>query len=244
MSDWNTLFLFDANKFYNKIVVKLKKDKEYLKDFIASKPYNIWYSKNITEQELDEIIKYFKILTDDFKSNSELLKILNLGKDINQHYSDFNSNKNAKIDDFYVKNEDVIEMVNQLLPYLIFSECVCTELNISIGRKIFTSNIQTVEKSFAEELVTNIYQEEGGNTHCAYGSGIINWLSAEEAEILYLDIKNIKAKNNESEGYKNDFVKLIELAQKYNFGLITFSNLQDELLNQLIETQHTTRPKT
>ncbi|WP_158978988.1 hypothetical protein [Cellulophaga sp. L1A9] len=233
MSDWNTIYLFDVDKFYKKIVPQLIEDKGYIIDFINSKPYSNWYSEKITDNEIDSTIDFFQSLTTDFKSNKVLLEILKSEKKEYQLYADFNSIKNSRIKDFYEVNGKIIEVINQFLPYLIYEECVYREPHLSIGRSILTSKIVIKSNSLIEEIMMSIYKEEIGSTHRLFGSGIMNWLTLEQVNILLLDVDNLKAKTSDSEDYKNDFIKILSLTYEQKLGIITLSNLQENLLDEI-----------
>lgn len=236
MGDWNTLHLFDSKKFYNEITPDLKDKGELFDIHFQSKLY--WYRTRIDQTDT-EILKKVKILVKNLDSSLRFHKEL---YEIDSRKYSYNSSESER--EFIIGREHDSEAFQkehgyaiyhyiELLLLTVFSECAQFNPHFRLGRRIFTGNISATKGSIADECYDYIaYQSVGGVGYHETGH-IINWLTHEDAQLLWLDIDNIGPRDEESEEYFNAFKNFLQIAVENELGFISVSNVSEKILNMI-----------
>jgi len=231
MGDWNTLHLFDSDRFFEVVVpdlidegcllthyFKLRKEKDIL-----------WRNKN-SAHRIAQIVKFCKEFDKSFKIHKLLNLLESRTKKISEPYNEFLQKRNADINNFIKKNIEVIDDFNKILPFLLFSECAQFNPHLILGRRIFSNSIQAKEGSIAEDCCLIISHHESGSILGYHGEGIFNWLTKEDVQLLSLDIDNITPASEDREYYYSDFIKFINLAIEHDLGFVSVTNIREDIM--------------
>ncbi|MGV3612284.1 MAG: hypothetical protein ACO1N0_15095 [Fluviicola sp.] len=233
MGDWNTLHHFDDKTFYSMIVPDFKSNGQLLRKYFNSKFGSyIVYGNDQNEERIAEILRFSQFLDNHFKSDT-LLNIQKRKKGINENYSDFIQKRNQEEEDFQKANGAIIEDINHILTLMIFSECAGFNPHLILGRSIFTGSVCAKPKSIAENIISKLTDNELGSIFYpsrSNRSGIINWITHEELQLLWLDKENIYSEKEETGKYFSDFLKFVEIALENNLGLISGTNMNESIL--------------
>lgn len=235
MGSWNTLHHFDDRKFYSEIVPDLKNDGQLLHKYFNSKfAKRILYRREDTiNKEIAEIIKFSRFLDKDFKLHETLYEIKTREKNINESYTDFIEKRFQDERDFENANGEIIESINSLLTLIIFSECAAFNPHLILGRTIFTDCVMATPNSTAEEIMDNFTNNGLGSIfYSSYSNcnGLINWVTNEDLQLLWLDKENIYSADAETDNYFSDFCTFIEIALENNLGVISGTNMNESTL--------------
>jgi len=234
MSDWNTLHLFDSKQFYNKIAPELKTGGSIIDTYIHSKLY--WYitrMDQIEKDKLDKVKIFLKDFDPSFRFHKELYALEKRKKTAEEKYEAFIQKRYQAIEAFQIKYSDEIYFYTTLLPLILFTECAQFNPHLKIGRRIFQSNISAAKGSIAEECFNRITTTEVGGVYNDVGH-VINWLTHQEVNLLWLDIKNAQAQGGASGKYFQDFKKFLKIAVENELGFLSISNVREDVL-KLIE---------
>lgn len=240
MSDWNTLHHFDDKKFYSEIVPDFKTDGQLLKRYFNSElaKYILYGTDTTNEDRIAEILRFTKHLDKDFKTHEILFNIHKRKKGINETYTNFIKKFYEDEINFRKINGHIIEDINHILTLIIFSECAAFNPHLILGRNIFIGCVSANPKSIAQELISKfIYSELGSIFYSSRSdcNGFINWVTNEELQLLWLDKENVYPSNKNASKYYSDFCKFIEIALDNNLGVISGTNLNEQIL-KLIES--------
>lgn len=233
MGDWNTLHHFDDKIFYSRIVPDFKSNGQLLRNYFNSEfGKYIVYGNDKNEERIAEILRFSQFLDKDFKSPA-LLGIQTRKKGINEDYSEFIQKLYQDEEDFQKANGHIIEDINHILTLMIFSECAGFNPHLILGRSIFTGSVSTKPKSMAEDIISKFTNNELGgifNSSRSNRTGIINWITNEELQLLWLDKENLYSAHKDTDKYFSDFFKFIEIAIENNLGLISGTNMNEPIL--------------
>ena len=234
MGDWNTLHHFDNKKFYSEIVPDLKGNGQLLKKYFNSEfGKYIAYGNDKNDERIDEILKFSHLLDSDYKSHKVLLDIQTRKKGINEEYSSFIQKRYQDEENFQRTNGHIIEDINLILTLIIFSECAAFNPHLILGRSILKGCVNAKPKSVSEEIISNLINNELGSIFYSSRSncnGFINWVTYEDLELLWLDKENLYPTDKDSEKYFSDFFKFIEIALENELGVISGTNMNEEIL--------------
>lgn len=234
MGDWNTLHHFDDKKFYSKIIPELKSNGQLLRKYCNSGfGKYIFYGSDENDERIDEILRFSHFLNSDYKLHETLLDILTRKKGIDEKYSDFIKKKHQDEEKFQKENGHIIDDINRILTLIIFSECAAFNPHLILGRSIFTGCVSTKPNSISEEITSNFITNELGSIFYSSRSncnGLINWVSNEDLQLLWMDKENLYPTDLESEKYFSDFSKFIEIAIENELGVISGTNMNEEIL--------------
>lgn len=234
MGSWNTLHHFDDKKFYSKIVPDLRGEGYLLRNYFNSEfgKYIVGNSDQ-NEERITDIIKFSQLLDDEFKIHETLFSIKNRKKSVNEEYSSFIKKLYKDEDDFYRENEPIIEDINLILTLIIFSECASFNPHLILGRTIFTACVGAKPGSIAEEIISDFTNNELGSIFYPVASncnGLINWVTNEDLQLLWLDKENLYSTGKDAEKYFSDFYKFIEIAIENDLGVISGTNMNESFL--------------
>ncbi|MNJ90824.1 hypothetical protein D3C87_84640 [compost metagenome] len=237
MGDWNTLHHFNDKKFYSKIVTDLQNEGQLLRNYFNSAPGKyIAYGNDRNEERIAAIIQFSQSLDPDFKRHPSLLAIQTRQKGINENYTDYIQKKTKDETDFYREHAEVIEDLNHILTVMVFSECAAFNPHLILGRSIFTGCVAAKPKSIAENVISGFTQNETGSVFYSCRSncsGFINWVTSEEAQLLWLDRENLHSADKDTEKYFSDFYKFLEIAVENGLGFISGTNMNESMLKLL-----------
>ncbi|WP_131401745.1 hypothetical protein [Chryseobacterium sp. JM1] len=234
MGSWNTLHHFDDKKFYSTIVPDLQSEGHLLRNYFNSEfGKYIVYNNDQNEGRITDIIKFSQFLDDEFKIHETLLSIQTRKKSVNEEYNHFIKKLYKDEDDFYKENGQIIEDINLILTLIIFSECASFNPHLILGRILFTGCVSAKPGSVAEDIVSNFTNNESGSIFYSSHSncnGIINWVTSEDLQLLWLDKENLHSAGKDADKYFSDFYKFIEIAIENDLGVISGTNMNEEVL--------------
>lgn len=231
MGDWNTLHFLNDKYFTEKVVPDLLGNGNLLKKYFEAELSRcMFFDNSNAEQRISNLTEFFRFLEKDFKKHKTLLAILNREKKPGEPYLESIQKRYQEEKAFIEKHGTVISDLTYILPHLLFSECAAFNPHLILGRRIFTNRVDAKPGSVAAEIIPKIIHSESGCIYSQFGEGIINWVTQEELELLWLDRDNIISTNKEAEDYFNDFIKFIETALQNNLGVISVTNVKEYLL--------------
>ncbi|WDF62627.1 hypothetical protein [Flavobacterium sp. KACC 22763] len=233
MSDWNTLHFFDDKTFYTKVVPDLLGKGELLKKHFESKLGNniLWDNRN-SKERIDAILKFCHFFDKDFKVHQDLYALISREKKPGEQYLEALHAIRKDEKEFKEQNSQVIDDLTEILPLLIFSECASFNPHLILGRNIFRSRVNARPKSAAAEIITRITDQEYGSVF-PYNSGIVNWVTNDDLQLLWMDKESLFSTDADSEDYFQEFLKFIEIAIENNLGVISGSNMKESILNSI-----------
>jgi len=234
MGDWNTLHFFDDKHFYEKVAPDLSNEGFLLKKYFESDLWkHILFDNNNSDARIKAMLDFCQDLDTDFKKHKELASILNRKKQPDEEYSRFRHHLNEDEKEFESKNSYAFGDLSDTLQLLLFSECASFNPHLILGRHIFTGAVDAKPKSVSEKIIWKITDSEIGSVFSYGGTGIINWITNEELQLLWLDKENLFAKDSESQDYFQEFLSFIAIAIKNNWGLISVTNVREDLLKRV-----------
>jgi hypothetical protein len=215
MGQWNTLHLFDEDKFYKKVVDSFKNDSNFLKGYFNNElgPFLIEAPETFRDERIEEIMKISKRMSEDFKNYPELIKY----------------RKEPSWNQRFFSQE--LEDMRKLLFIIVFSNCALSFPYFKLGYRLMTSYIGFEgENTDIEKLVHKIKfnVEEGGIFPGEMG--IRNWLSRNEVVAILENYDNIKpnlssiearSHNNFAKIYVDEFKEFLKVAKDNGLGLIS-----------------------
>jgi len=234
MSDWNTLHFFDDNYFYTKVVPDLLNEGTLLKKYFESDLWKIFlFNNSDSDARIKSMLDFCKYLDQDFKAHKQLADILNRKKQPGEDCLNFTHKVRDDQEEFLKQNSYAIDDLTQTLLLLLFSECASFNPHLILGRRIFTGAVDAKPKSVAALIISQIMHSEIGCVFSYGGEGIINWITNEELQLLWLDKDNLFAKDPESDDYFQEVLKFIAMAIKNNWGVISVTNVRERLLKRV-----------
>lgn len=231
MGDWNTLHFFDFDKFQMEVVPQLT-NLEYLQTIVESQIFK-YHRRFPNEQELLKLIDFIKKFDDDFRTHPLMFdKDIYSRKNDESHYT-----KDQRVwkhqEEYQAKFINEIDLLSIIIQVKCFENCAFYNPHFILGRRIFTGAVLCKPKSIAEEICYRIMEQE----LLFYNDNlnqIINWVSNEELQLLYLDIENIQAKEESQQNYINGFKNFIQIAYENKLGFISLSNFREELIKMVV----------
>lgn len=235
MGDWNTLHYFDDKKFYSEIIPDFRKGGPLINKYFNSEfgKYIIYKADVENNNRIAEIVSFSRLLDTDFKIHKTLFDIYTRKRGIKEAHSDFVKKRFQDEENFHKANEHVIEDINHVLTLIIFSECAAFNPHLILGRRIFTECVTAIPNSVAENIIYNFTNNEFGSIFYSCASnfnGFINWVTYEELQLLWLDKENLYSAGEDANKYFSDFCTFIEIALENNFGVISGTNMNEDVL--------------
>lgn len=223
MGNRRTLHLFDKSKYIKEVVPIVRNLESYLPAFLNEERLR-WLGgfSHPIDNVLNDTIKFVSELNEELNIHIELIKINERKND--ENYDCFTKRKREEFEGFIRLRQCSIEFFEYLLIETIFSTVVGFNPHFILGKNLFESYIETKKNSISEELTFRITTQHQGAILDLIDGGIINWLSKEEVELLYLDRDNISHSNEESIDYVNEFKEFLKMAFERNLGLISLRN--------------------
>jgi hypothetical protein len=188
---------------------------------------------NAREIRINNLVHFCKLFSEDFKAHKALFDISTRQKKSTESTTTYHSLKNQDENHFIDKNAQAIEDLNRILPLIIFSECAAFNPHLILGRGIFSSCVDAKQKSISKEILSNIIHSPLGSIHNGFGSGLINWVTHEELQLLWLDKENLNATGEDAKTYFMEFIQFIEIAIDNGLGFISGTNLNVSLLKMI-----------
>lgn len=231
MGDWNTLHFFDDKRFQTKVVADLLDKGDLLKQYFESKlgKYLLWDNNN-SDQKISSILDFCQFLDKDFKRHKILYDISKRKKKPEEEYLTFINRQNQDEKEFLEQNGQTIDDLSTILPLLLFSECASFNPHLILGRRIFTGCVDAKPRSVSSEIISQITDSEYGCIYSRTGSGVINWITNDELQLLWLDKDNLFSQDPDSENYFQEFLQFIEIAIKNNLGVVSVTNVRESIL--------------
>jgi hypothetical protein len=242
MGDWRTLHFFDKTKYINEVVPKVRNIETYLTDFL-NEDRTRRLNRFLVPKE--EIIKQTKELVSELDEELNYHPILiELNKVKNKKYENYTVHRDV----FIRNNQPAIEFFEFLIIETIFANVADYNPHFLLGKRAFEGSIETENNSISYELLEKIRFQDQCSILDLIDGGIINWLSAEEVQMLHMDEHKIKPSNTESLDYVNEFKEFLKYASEKNLGLISLRNpkesdlinLRDDDSNRIEFTKKTT----
>jgi hypothetical protein len=221
MGDWNTLHLFNEDIFYNQTVPLLKGKYGDL------------------EKEYYDFLKYHLIGGIDRLSKSELNILCKKGaEDVIAVASNFDYvftlHSEFMIDDqeerkSYLDKHNWFYDFNRFFEYIVFSTCADYFPWYRLGKCGLFTQVPMKNRSIGYEVISKLSMRSEYNLFCCDGSGIISWISSEEAALLKNDYSSVIEKNE----FTTDFEKFLDGVVQNQLGLLAAVNLTENILKQL-----------
>lgn len=207
MGEWNTLHLFDKEKYMDEIVPQVKDAGHY-------------FERNLKRMSEDCRLKR---LVNYCPSKEEYI---NFVKELNDELNMYGGQSNySSVAEFHKDRliENIFSSVAYFFPYFI------------LGKRIFTGAVKAKANSVAEELTRAImYSNSNRETVLdIYDHGVRNWLDKYDVELLYFDLDNIHATTRDGDEYVDNFKAFVGLAYQNNLGLITLREPCESTLSRL-----------
>lgn len=235
MGDWASLHLFDTTKYIKEVIPVVRNLESYLPTFLNDERRS-WLDgfsnpvdKNLSETIKNETIKFVLELNEELKAHP---KLSNLKQVANKNYDNYFSH----LEDFYRRNQHAKEFFGYIMIQTIFSNTSNFYPYFTFGKRLFEAYIRTENNSIAETLTSKIRYSEEDIVLSMADSGIINWLSSENVELLYLDKDNILPLNDEDEehiNYTAQFKKFLKIAFERKLGVISLRNSMESEFSRL-----------
>lgn len=231
MGDWRTLHFFDDRKYKEEIAPRVTDIESYLSDFLDEYRLSWLDGYRDREEVLRNTIAFVPELNAELNIHPALLKIQKRKPD--EVYDDFIRRKNRDFEQFFSANQSNLEFFEFILIETIFSSVADFNPHFKLGKWLIESIIGAKKGSIAEELLGLITGSREGGILDLVDGGIINWLSQEEVELLFLDRENIFCKDHKFPGYLKEFKDFLQMAAKNQCGLITLRNPDEYRLSHL-----------
>ncbi|SEO92505.1 hypothetical protein SAMN05660816_03858 [Niastella yeongjuensis] len=234
MGDWNTLHIFNDRYFFEHLVPDFKGDGTIFKNYWDSPlGKSILWGHDNGEARTQHMIELCRQLQPDFKVHEKYYEILNRKKKPTETYEDFRLKQHQDEDLFLQMNTTAIEDLNILLQAIIFSECAAFNPHLILGRRIFTGNIEAKDGSIADEVISQVMYQKYGSLYYCYTGGVMNWITYEELQLMWLDKENLRVAADGAEQYLHEFLAFAELALQHTCGFISVTNVREEQLNAI-----------
>lgn len=239
MGDWNTLHIFNDRHFYTNIAPDLRNKGELLQRYFNSQlgKYILWDNSN-SEVRTRQMVDLCRDLKSDFKVHTTLFEIEARQKKPTEVYADFKDKQSQDYDQFMHAHADAIEDLNRILTLILFTECAAFNPHLVLGRRIFTGNVTAKAGSVASGVIDMIPCRESGSFYYSNMSncnGLMNWVTYEELQLLWLDKDNLLVPDGTDEQYLTEFLQFVELALQHESGLLSVTNVNEQVLNAIPE---------
>jgi hypothetical protein len=227
MGDWRTLHLFDKTKYIKEIIPQVRNLDTYLPVFLNEKHSRWLKGFSIpTEEIIKDTIGLTSELDEELSCHPELVK---LNQITNKNYDNYYSNR----ENFIRQRQASIEFFEYLIIETIFSSVADFNPHFILGKRMFEGILDAKNNSIAEELTSKITSQNESSILDVIDGGIINWLSAEEVHLLYMDRENIIPLDEEGIDYVDEFKEFLKYASERNLGLISLRNPRESDLTRL-----------
>lgn len=226
MGAWNTLHLFDIEKFEKEIVPTLRGEKGCFKNdykaFLST--YRLGGISNIDAEELEKIID---------KSVTEVTTIANQFDASFKRHKIYNAIEDWHEQRVYLERNEFYYEFSKFFEYYVFLHCVDFYPHLYTGKRGVLSVFDPKPRSIGEEILCNLDFSE--TFFCADGMGIVNWINTEDIKILLKCKEDLFSKatyTDEDYQYMETFIQLFEIAADHNYGLIRGVDLRERILER------------
>lgn len=215
MGQWNTLHLFDENKFYNKVVPAFKNDASFLKSYFNSNlgPFLLEDPDVLTDERIENIMAVANAMSEDFRNYSELIEIW------------------QKPDYQKVLHSQKLEDFRALFFIIVFSEYALFYPYYKLGYRLMISYLEFKTKNgIAERKIDKIKYNRNIGGIFPEEIGIRNWIGNDEvSQILHyfhevmpvLRSKDAPSHNKFATLFFSEFKQFLSIAKTHGFGLIS-----------------------
>ncbi|TPN87933.1 hypothetical protein [Aquimarina algicola] len=227
MGAWNTLHLFDINKFYNDAVPLFLGEKGSIRDDYLDflKSYVFGGIEHLSNTELQNRIN---------KSIVSLKEIANqFDSDFKKH-KEYDFIKSEKEKQNYLDKHPEYYEFGAFFEYYIFKYCADFFPHIVCSKYGLLSILDPKRNSIGYEILRNL--ENYDNFFCPDGDGIVGWISIEDTEILLNCKEDFFSKDDcddDDYSYLESFMKLVEIATNNKLGLIRGQDMREWTLERL-----------
>ncbi len=222
MGSWNTLHFFDHNLFVEEVIPALKGTGNSIKeDYKAfSRKFRTGSIIDFSEEELENYLT---------KGIEAIHSIAN------EFNNDFSSHLvydtiNTKDQRSYLDEHPFYYEFNAFFEYYVFSICADYLPHLPLRKYGLASRIGFNNRSVVAEILGNL--DNMNNFHCADGNGIVNWITHEHVQLLWISKKDFILKNEDKDFYSS-FLQMLEIAQNKGLGLIRGIELREDALEEL-----------
>ncbi len=215
MSSWRTLHLFDSEEFHENVIPELQGEKgnlaeiclDFLKVHVTGGIFHLSKSEINTQIESLErnIINISKSLNKEFKKEIEYQDNVKYSEATEGYY------------DFC-----------RFFEYILFRNCADFFPHIPLYRSGMGGNFIIDRNSLSSSILDEI--DDWNYFFRCDMTGIANWLTNEDVELLYLDKENLHFENNV---HAEAFLRLLEIANKNKLGFIVGIDMREDSLKGL-----------
>ncbi|MDQ6531885.1 hypothetical protein [Flavobacterium sp. LHD-85] len=225
MGYWCSLHLFDDKKFYREVVPQLRGEVGDLTE--ASREFLRYYSyggiSHFSEEKINSLIE---------KNNQ---RVISISKSMDQtfkiHY-EFDKITDYKSKRHYLGQLDGHYEFCEFMQYYLFKTCADFNPNLGLGKGGVSRNFTIANKTISCNVMRELdYWSE----FFAHGmTGITNWITHEDVELLFLDKENLHFDDNE---LAKSFLELLDIAYKNKLGFIMGVDMRESQLELLYENK-------
>ena len=221
MGYWCTLHLFDEKKFYQEGISMLKGETGNLSEvcFNFLKNHLVGGFSNLSIHEINLIVEQKK------------QRIINISSSLDNTFlisSELNNIKDNENRNFFLNNLDGYYDFCKFFEYFVFNYYSDFFPHLILGKGGALRNFDLKVKSISYEIISKL--DYWNEFLCGFDSGITNWLSNEDVNLIYLDMENLNPiENNSSEGFQS----IIKIAKNKELGLIIGVNMIEQILERL-----------
>ncbi len=236
MGDWNTLHFFDDRRFYDTVVPDLRGEGILLKHYFESLAgRSMLFNNSNSEARVNSILEFCKAMDKDFKVHTAFYEQETRKKQPGEDYKVFLEASRQSYAQLMSTHADVLEDFTRMFSLLIFAECASFNPHLIMGRRIFSGCVTADPYTISSQVCIVLTQTEIGSVFSSYGSGVMNWVTNEELQLLWLDRHHLKPTEAEAENYFNEFLRLVEIALENKLGLISVTNVNEGVLCNIPE---------
>lgn len=225
MGYWCSLHLFDDNKFYSEVVPQLKGEigdlteavREFLKYYFVGGISHLSDEKlnALIEQNIQWIVSISTSLDETFKIHNEFHKI-----------TDYKSQNH------YLGNLDGHYEFCRFLEFYLFKTCADYNPHVGLGKGGVSRNFNIQIKTLSCDIIGELEDENAFLSQDRMG--IVNWITHEDVELLFLDKENLRFKDNER---AESFLELLDIAYKNKLGFIMGIDMREDQLRLLAKNK-------
>lgn len=224
MGSWTTLHLFSDETFYKETVPTLKGEKgdiesDYLDFLRYHSPGRIsrlskQEIKSLVEQDIARIIKISNSLDATFKVHHDFHKI-----------------ENQNVQKLYLNKLEGYYDFCKFFEYLTFKTCADFFPYLPLGKGRVLPNFDIHVRAIAYSIINELDSCNEFISGAIMGeTGVTNWITGEDVELLYLDKKNLHFEDNVR---TKGFLSLLDIAHLNKLGLIMGVDMTEYILELL-----------
>lgn len=218
MGDWNTLHLFDGDKFFSRVVALLKGESGNLEEeyFASLPPY--------PNPSADRM----KLIRQTVKDNCDGFKKITAGLDDRFQKHEVYHQLPVRDNDKYIYSLGNYYQFASFFETLVFKYCADFYPHLPLGKSSLYNQFNFKFESLAADIISELSPPD--SFFCAEGQGIRGWIGKDEIELLYIDKASLKCENKI---FEKNFLNMLEIAYRHKLGLLLGRDMRENDLEKL-----------